>query len=107
MADVITPGKTVTFTITSAPQRVPQRKTLARLMRMQPDIRRELKMVARRRRQKDNVPTRRSGRIWVNRAKATRLVRVEPGQSFTLTVTPQIVADLQSVRGFLDAKATS
>jgi general secretion pathway protein E len=70
-------------------------------------IRRELKMVARRRRQKDNIPTRRSGRIWVNRAKATRLVRVEPGESFTLTVTPQIVADLQSVRGFLDAKSAS
>ena len=107
MADVITPGKTLTFTITSAPQRVPQQKTLARLMRMQPAIRRELKMVARRRRQRDNVPTRRSGRIWVNRAKATRLVRVEPGQSFTLTVTPQIVGDLQSVRGFLNAKAAS
>ena len=105
MADLIAPGKTVTFTITKAPLRAPQRKTLARLMKMQPEVRRDLKMTARRRRQKDNVPTRRGGRIWINRAKAPRLVHVEAGETFTLTVTPQIVPDLKSVEGFLSAKA--
>ena len=106
MADIITtPGKTVTFTITAPPQRTAQRKTLARLMKMQPRVRRELTKVARRRSRKDNIPTTRSGRIWLNRAKVTRLVRVEAGETFTLTVTPQIVPDLQSVSRFLEAKA--
>ena len=100
MADVIAPGKTVTFTITAAPARVTDRKTLTRLMKMQPDVRRDLKKLARRRRQKDNIATRRGGRIWIHRAKAPRLVHVEPGQTFTLTVTPQIVADLKSVERF-------
>ena len=65
MADPIAPLKTVTFTITRVPPRAPQRKTIARLMMMQPDVQRGLKKLAARRRQKDNTPTRRGGRIWI------------------------------------------
>ena len=61
MTDAIAPTKTVTFTIKKVPTRAAERKTIRRLMRMQPEIQKGLKMLARRRRQKDNKPTTRAG----------------------------------------------
>lgn len=105
MSDLIAPQKTVRFTIIKAPQRTAQKKTIQRLMRMQQEIRRGLKDLAKRRRQKDNKPTRRAGQIWINRATATKLTRVEAGATFTLEITPQIIPDLKSVEQFLSAEA--
>jgi hypothetical protein len=105
MSDVIAPLKTVTFTITTAPKREAERKTIRRLMRMQPHIQRGLDKLATQRRQKDNVTYIRAGVQWTNRAKTTKLTRVAPGESFTLTITPQIIPDIRSVEKFLDAKA--
>jgi hypothetical protein len=102
--DVITPMATVTFTVTAAPPRTAQRKTIERLMRMQPDTRRALKHRARQRRQEDNVTYVRAGRPWTNRVKATRMARVAPGETFTLTLTPQIIPDIKSVEPFLKAE---
>lgn len=104
MSDAIAPSQTITFTLTKTPNRSADQKTIRRLMRMQPDIQRGLTRLARRRRQKDNVAYQRAGNIWVNRKKTTKLTRVEAGESFTLFVTPQIMADLRSVEKFLDAK---
>ncbi|MCZ6445071.1 MAG: hypothetical protein ACE10B_07490 [Phycisphaerales bacterium] len=104
MPDLIAPLKTVTFTVTNVPKRPAERKTILRLMRMQPQIRRGLKNLARRRRQHDNVPIRHGGKIWIIRAKATRLANVEPGATFTLTLTPQIIPDLKSVERYLKAQ---
>jgi hypothetical protein len=100
----IAPLKTVTFTITTLPRREQDRKTIQRLMRMQPHIQLGLRKLARRRRQHDNVTYQRAGGMWTHRAKATRLAKVEPGESFTLTITPQIIPDLRAVEKFLDAK---
>ncbi len=103
--DVIAPQKTVTFTIKSTPQRVAQRKTIRRLMRMQPHIQRGLDKLATQRRQKDNETYIRAGVKWVNRVKTTKLTYVMPGETFTLTLTPQIIPDVRSVERFLDVKA--
>lgn len=97
-------GKTQTFTISSVPKRPAQQKTIQRLMRMQPDIQRGLKKLARQRDIKDNVKYVRAGRPWISRARTTKLTQVEKGESFTLLVTPQIVNDLQSVEKFLAVK---
>lgn len=102
--DLIAPQNTVTFTVTKAPARTAEQKTIRRLMRMQPHIQRGLDKLARRRRQQDNVTTVRAGRPWTNRARTTKLTRVAPGESFTLTITPQIIPDLKSVEKFLQAK---
>ena len=104
MADVIAPQKTVTFTVTRVPPRSAQRKTIERLMKMQPDMQRELKMRARRRRQQDNIVDIRAGRKWIHRVRASRLARAEEGQTFTLTLTPQIIPDVKSVQQFLKAE---
>ena len=99
----LSPGQTVTFTVTSTPKRPAQIKTIRRLMQMQPEIRKGLKHLARRRAQKDNDPRRRAGQIWVHRKRATKLVRVEKGEQFTLEITPQIIPDIKSVDQHLKA----
>ena len=45
------------------------------------------------------------GSRYEERVKMTRLTRVAKGESFTITVTPQIMPDLKAVERFLDAKA--
>ncbi|HAC08170.1 MAG: hypothetical protein GY728_02265 [Phycisphaeraceae bacterium] len=101
----LAPSSTITFTITTLPKNERGRKTLNRLMKMQPEVQKGLSMLARRRRQKDNVPTKRAGRIWINRKKPTALTRVEIGESFTLRVTAQIIPDIKSVAAYLEMKA--
>ena len=101
----IEPGKSYTFTLSSVPQRSAQRKTIQRLMRMQPAIQGGLRKLAQRRRRHDNVRYIRAGVEWITRARVTRLTRVEEGETFTLTITPQIIPDLNSVQTYLKAKA--
>jgi hypothetical protein len=104
MSDLLAPRNVVTFTITKAPRREAQRKTIQRLMQSQPHVQQGLKALQRQRRQKDNRTYTRAGRPWTDRARATRLTRVEKGASFTLRLTAQIIPDLRSVEEFLEAK---
>lgn len=104
MSDAIAPRKTVTFTLTRVPRRLSHRRTLERLMRMQPGIQAGLKRLARRRRQHDNKLITRGGRFWHVRVPAAKLVLLDAGRSFTLTITPQIIPDLRSVERYLEAK---
>ncbi len=50
VTEIIAPLKTVTFTVTKVPRKPSQRETIQRLMRMQRDVQRSLKKLARRRR---------------------------------------------------------
>ncbi len=104
MPITIAPNDTVTFTVASVPSRSAQRKTIERLMRMQPGIQRSLLKRARKRRQVDNIAHQRGGRMWMVRVAATKMVRVEPGETFTIRIRPQIIPDLRSVERFLKAK---
>ncbi|MCP4833318.1 MAG: hypothetical protein GY895_01005 [Phycisphaera sp.] len=101
----LAPSTTMTFTITAVPKNEAGVKTLRRLMRMQPEAQKALTALARRRRQFDNRPTNRAGRIWVDRKKPTQVVKVAIGESFTLRVTPQIIGDIKSVEKYIDGKA--
>jgi len=107
MSDVIAPLKTVTFTITRMPRRTADRKTILRLMQMQPHVRKGLRVLQKKRRREDNVTYIRAGVPWTNRARAARPARVEPGASFTLQITPQLIPDIRSVESFLTAEASS
>ena len=97
----IVPNTEMTFTITTDPKRPATRKTIERLMWMQPKVKKDLSMLQRRRKQKDIKYTIRAGRVWFDRPRATRTVRCEKGATFTLQVTPQIVNDLKSVEKYL------
>ena len=104
MSTDITANTTMTFTVNAVPPTAAKVKTIERLMWMQPEHQKSMRMLARRRRQTDNVTYVRAGRPWTNRKRATRLQRCEAGQEFTLLVTHHITGDLQSVSKWLDAK---
>jgi uncharacterized protein (DUF3084 family) len=104
MSTDIATNTTMTFTVNAVPPTAAKVKTIERLMWMQAEHQKGMRMLSRRRRQIDNVTYIRAGRPWTNRKRATRLQRCETGQEFTLLVTPQITRDLQSVSKWLDAK---
>lgn len=101
--NLIVPNTKMMFTIIKEPIRPAARKTIERLMWMQPQIKRDLAMLQRRRKQKDIKLTIRAGRIWFDRPRATRTVRATKGSSFTIMVTPHIVNDLKSVSKYLSS----
>ena len=101
-AEQIIPNQSMTFTVRTAPRTTAGRKTIERLMGMQTEIQRGRSHLATRRRLKDNVTYIRAGRKWVNRKRVTKLAVAEPGETFTLLVTPQIVNDLRSVADHLE-----
>jgi hypothetical protein len=105
MTDLLTPLNNVIFTVTKQPRREAERKTIQRLMRLQPHIQKGMKALQRKRRQHDNITRIRAGVEWTNRVKATNLTRVEPGATFTLQIAPQIIPDIKSVEKYLDMKA--
>lgn len=97
------PASRMTFTVVKAPTAASARKTLVRLMQMQPEVKRSLSFLKVRRRREDNRQQQRGGRMWTARVAASKLVHLEAGATFTLTVTPQIAADLNSVGKYLAA----
>lgn len=101
MPDLIAPLETLTFTVTKRPRRPAQVKTLERLMKLQPEKTKSLRKLQRRRKLYDNIEGTRAGRKWINRVHATKVVKVEQGETFTLTLTPQVIPDLRSVEKFL------
>lgn len=102
MATALSSNKILKFEIVKMPTRESQRKTLERLMRMQPEVAKGLRRLALRRKKEDNVGNQRGGRTWISRVKASKLVNVARGESFTLHVTPQILPDLKSVEKYLN-----
>ncbi|TDJ56974.1 MAG: hypothetical protein E2O40_03735 [Planctomycetota bacterium] len=101
MPDLIAPLETLTFTVAKVPRRPAQVKTIERLMKLEPERQRLLRHLQRRRMVSDNVVSIRAGRKWINRVRATKVARAHLGETFTITVTPQVIPDLRSVEKFL------
>ncbi len=104
MAADIAPNTDMTFTVRAVPKHAAQVKTIERLMGLQTSAQRSRKKVARQRAVKDNVTYVRAGRPWVNRARATKVVRCEAGAEFSIRVTPQILNDVKSVEQYLETR---
>ena len=79
------PQRTVTFTVTKLPHGAAARKTIERLMRLQPEIQKELDRRADRRRQKENVTRRRAGGMWTSRVRTVKLAHLKQGASIINT----------------------
>lgn len=98
-----TPGQTIRCTITKVPRAQAARKTIARLMRQDPDNIKGLR-IGQRRRRKTNNPYIRGNRLWVARVKAGKVVRVVADESWTMPYTPLLAPDLANVSSYLDIK---
>ncbi len=102
----LAPSSTVQFTIKEVPAEPRRQKTIHRLMRMNPSVQRALTNLAIDRLRSKNRRCARAGRIWLARVECTKVVTVRKGATFTLRLTPQIMADLKSVEKYLDAKVS-
>lgn len=103
--DNVTPGQDLRITITSEPRAAGARKTIARLMRQDPSIKKALKN-AQESRMANLYVRSRGKRPWAVRRKAARYARVATGESWTMRYIPQLASDLRSVSKYLEiAKA--
>jgi len=102
MADLVH-SSTVTFTIKAMPRTARQRKTLQRLMRLQPKVQRTLTRIATVRR-RETPWEQRGGRPFARRKSPTKVVVPSVGASFTLKLTAKIIPDIKSVETYLTSK---
>lgn len=96
MFDKLKPGQTIKCTIAKAPRNAAGRKTLERLMRLQPSVARGLRSSHRKRQQNLNVYNR-GNRDWTSRKPCGKIVKVAAGQTWTMTFSANLAPDLASV----------
>lgn len=98
--DAIAPGQPVRCTVVKVPRAEGAKKTIARLMRRDPDNKRGLARAQHLRAKRMNRYIR-GNRLWTSREKAASVVYVGEGKSWTMPYTPDIAPDLKSVAGYL------
>lgn len=98
--DSLKPGQKITITVNSLPRSEGGRKTLARLMREDPEAKRGLAAAQKKRRQRMNVYNR-GNRDWVSREKPAIVVRVEKGRSWTMVYTPDLASEFKNLEKHL------
>jgi hypothetical protein len=100
MIDTLNAGETVTCTIERMPNNKGACDTITRLMRRDPDIKRNLAraQMLRRRRMHSYI---RGNRLWHSREKAARVARCEQGATWTMPFTFDIRPDLNSVAQYI------
>lgn len=89
-------GQDVKLAITKRPKNVAGVKTLERLMRMDPGTVRGLRL-AHKRRQQGLVVYNRGNRDWTKRVTCGKFVQPVSGQTWTMTFTQALAADLKSL----------
>jgi hypothetical protein len=100
MIDTLSAGETVNCTVERVPNNKGAIDTITRLMRRDPDIKRNLSRAQslRRRRMHSYI---RGNRLWHSREKAARVARCEQGSTWTMPFTHDIAPDLASVAQYL------
>lgn len=100
MIDTLSAGETVNCTVERVPNNKGAIDTITRLMRRDPDIKRNLARAQslRRRRMHSYI---RGNRLWYSREKAARVARCEQGSTWSMPFSHDIAPDLASVVGYL------
>ena len=100
MIDTFNAGDTIKCTISKVPHNKAACDTITRMMRRDPDIKRNLARAQRMRRQRMNAYIR-GGRMWYSREKAARIAVCEQGSNWSMRFTNDIAPDLSSVEQYL------
>ena len=98
--DSLTAGQTVKCTVTKLPKAEGAKKTIARLMRRDPANLRGLRRAQELRSKRMNRYIR-GHRLRTSRENASRVVRVFPGENWSMPFTFDIAPDLKSVSDYL------
>ena len=104
MFDKIKPGQTLKCTVVKEPKREDARQTVTRLMRQDPDIKRQLKK-AQEHRMRTLVVRSRGKRPWEVRRKASKLAIPHEGATWTMTYVPHARPDFENVAEFVKVEA--
>lgn len=97
------PGQKITCTITKVPAAEGDRKTLARLMRLDAVAIRALRRAQSLRRQR-MVVYNRGNRDWVSRESCAKVVRVAVGENWTMPYRLDLVHELKNLSGFVSVR---
>jgi len=100
MIDTLNAGDTLKCTVSKMPSNKGSRDTITRLMRRDPDTKRNLARAQRMRRQRMHAYIR-GGRMWYSREKAAKIAFCEQGSSWSMRFTHDIAPDLASVEQYL------
>jgi len=100
MLDAFKPGQTIRCTITKSPTNAGGRKTLERLMRLEPTIAKGLRRAHHKRQQNLDVYNR-GNRDWTKRVPCGKFVLPVKGQAWSMKLTAPLAADLKSVERFV------
>ncbi len=100
MIDTLSAGDNITLTVEKVPNNKGARDTIVRLMRRDPDIKRNLARAQRMRRQRMHSYIR-GGRRWYAREKSAKIAICEQGNTWSMPFTFDIAPDLKSVESYL------
>ncbi|MFG0257081.1 MAG: hypothetical protein ACF8GE_04180 [Phycisphaerales bacterium JB043] len=103
MSKSYSPGQRLEVTILRQPRAEADRKTIARLMRQDPTIKKSLRG-AQKHRANTLVVRSRGKRPWAVRRRCARYANVAAGQTFSFVYTPQLASDIESVGRHLEIK---
>ena len=98
------PGQTIKCTVTKAPRAAGGRKTLERLMRLQPSVAKGLR-ASQHKRAQTTIVYNRGNRDWVKRQTCGKIVRAVKGATFTMTYSVNLEADIASIKDCLQISA--
>lgn len=104
MFDKIKPGQTIRCVVAKHVTREGDEKTLLRLMRLDPSVKRSLKG-AQEHRVQTLVIRSRGKRPWEVREKSSKIVRCQPGATWTMRYFPHVKADFEAVAKYLTVTA--
>ena len=101
MLENVEPGQTIRCTVTRDVNREADAKTIARLMRQDPAIKRRLRK-SQEHRMRTLVVRSRGKRPWAVRRKASKAVRAAKGEMWEMLYIPQLADDLRAVERYLE-----
>ncbi|MEM7756290.1 MAG: hypothetical protein AAF297_11705 [Planctomycetota bacterium] len=103
--DALNPGQSVTCTVAIEPTNDSARKTIARLMRLDPDNAKGLRRAQHMRSRRMNSYIR-GNRLYHAREKAAKVVLPRKGRTWSMVFTPHLAPDLKSVSRFVDLSSS-
>lgn len=101
MALDIKPGQWVTVKVKSQPRAAARVKTMLRLFERDSTVQKERRRVSSSRFVK---PSRRGGRIWMNRPARLQLVKTTAGATYKLFASVDVLQDLASIERYIEVK---
>ncbi|UCD28197.1 MAG: hypothetical protein JSV03_14060 [Planctomycetota bacterium] len=103
MAAKIKPGKWIKVKITSVPKAANNIKTMIRVFEKDQNMQTTRKRLAKSRPVKTHI---RGGRPWADRPQRLPVVKIEPGATYRVFASVDVLRDLESVEKFVEIKST-